>query len=63
MRIGLGIATFLLSIPIISLSSDYYATVDVGCFTNLCFSSMLAAGATMLPKPTKKKVVVVRPKN
>lgn len=62
MRIGLGIATFLLSIPIISLSSDY-ATVDVGCFTNLCFSSMLAAGATMLPKPTKKKVVVVRPKN
>jgi hypothetical protein len=62
MRIGLGIATFLLSIPIIALSSDY-ATVDVGWFTNCCFSSMLAAGATMLPKPAKKKIVVVRPKN
>tara|TARA_B100000029_G_scaffold254628_1_gene251438 strand:+ start:2593 stop:2763 length:171 start_codon:yes stop_codon:yes gene_type:complete len=53
---------FLLAIPIISLSSDY-AAVDIGCLTNLCFSGMLAAGAALLPRPPKKKVVVVRPKN
>jgi|TARA_B100000614_G_scaffold160919_1_gene142577 hypothetical protein len=62
MRIGLGIAVFLLSIPLISLSSDY-AEVQVNIFTNCCFSTMLAIGATFLPKPPKKKVVVVRPKD
>jgi len=61
-RIGLGMGVFLLAIPIISLSSDY-AAVDIGCLTNLCFSGMLAAGAALLPRPPKKKVVVVRPKN
>ncbi len=61
-RIGLGIAVFLLSIPLIALSSDY-AEVHVNQLTNCCFSSMLATGATFLPRPPKKKVVVIRAKD
>jgi hypothetical protein len=60
-RIGLGIAVFLISLPLISMFFDYVET-DTGCFLNICFSTMLAAGTTLLPRREKQKVVVIRPK-